>query len=419
MNITADKLVQCPSHRKLPGIYMLDSIVKNIGSPFREYFAANLFKTFMDAYAVVDTPTRKSMEAVLRSWSLPPPKSLDKFPVFEPHTTAPIENALEKARLAFLKHQSNTPQMQRQPHALPPRPTATPNASWGAPNGSAHGVAGAPVPPMPNSNASGHPRNDYSYQQVCQTMIYCSYITLILCKAQAPIHPHHQPNGVAPPYHHPAPQQWAPHPEELRKYRGDLENLIARTKIQFASNVGNSELQNTLKALISLQSYLNTQRPSPEDWHKVKATISQMSASSNHPMPNPAAVQPAAPHTGHTPGPPYIKPEEETHTSLLPNATSAPMSIKPETLAQLLSSTAPSQRPTPSNSGAFAQPQRGPESNGGADTNSLIASLVANGLLPAATPHSRASSAKAAQSAYAPPVHVQYDVQLTTASIKM
>ncbi|KAI9669900.1 MAG: hypothetical protein M1831_006935 [Alyxoria varia] len=393
---------ESPSYRKLTGIYMLDSIVKNIGSPFQEYFAANLFKTFMDAYAVVDTPTRKQMEAVLKTWKLPPPKSMETRPVFKPNTTAPIENALEKARLAFLKHQSNTPHMQRQPHALPPRPTATPHASWGAPNGSAPSMVGAPVPPIPNSNYPGHPPNGYPYQQ-------------------APIHPQPpQSNGsTVPLHHHPAPHQWAPHPEELRKVRVDLENLIARTKIQFASNIGNTELQNTLKALISLQTYLNTQRPSPEDWQKVKDTISRLSTSGNHPMPNQAPAQPPAPHTGHSPGPTHIKTEEQAHATPLPNTTSSPLSIKPEALAQLLSSTTPSQRPTPSNAGTFAQPQHGSEAKGGADTNSLIASLVANGLLPATTPHSRASSAIAAQSAYAPPAHVHYDVELTTASMKI
>ncbi|KLP12274.1 PCF11 component of pre-mRNA 3`-end processing factor CF I [Fusarium fujikuroi] len=91
-------ILKAPPNKKLPALYVLDSIVKNVGTPYTLYFGRNLFKTFMESYAVVDQPVRRKMEEMLRTWKEPVPGSMDSRPVFSHELVRPIENALLKAR---------------------------------------------------------------------------------------------------------------------------------------------------------------------------------------------------------------------------------------------------------------------------------------------------------------------------------
>src|SRR5438094_882184 len=77
-----------------------------------------MYKTFMDAYLVMDPNTRKAMEGLLRTWKQPVPESLDPRPVFPAEVTKDIDNAL-------LKMQATQQQVQRPQHALPARPPTT------------------------------------------------------------------------------------------------------------------------------------------------------------------------------------------------------------------------------------------------------------------------------------------------------
>ncbi|KAF2097603.1 hypothetical protein NA57DRAFT_41406 [Rhizodiscina lignyota] len=99
---------------KLPALYVLDSIVKNVGTPYTVYLGRNLYSTFMGAYTLVDPNVRKAMEALLKTWKQPVPESLDTRPVFPSDVTRDIENALIKARTVMLQHQ----QQQARPHKL-------------------------------------------------------------------------------------------------------------------------------------------------------------------------------------------------------------------------------------------------------------------------------------------------------------
>lgn len=83
-------------------MYVLDSIVKNIGTPYTLFFGKNLYSTFMDSYASVNDSTRRKMEEMLKTWKEPVPGSIDKNPVFPPDVVRPIENALIKARTSAL-----------------------------------------------------------------------------------------------------------------------------------------------------------------------------------------------------------------------------------------------------------------------------------------------------------------------------
>lgn len=54
--------------QKLPTLYLIDSIIKNVGGPYLNQFARTIVTLFLDAYAVVDPPAKASFEKVLGTW---------------------------------------------------------------------------------------------------------------------------------------------------------------------------------------------------------------------------------------------------------------------------------------------------------------------------------------------------------------
>ena len=96
---------QTPPARKLPALYLLDSIVKNVGTPYTLFLSRNLYSTFMNAYSLVDPHTRQKLDEMLQTWKAPNPGSLETKPVFPHEVTRPIEEALQKARNAAFEQQ--------------------------------------------------------------------------------------------------------------------------------------------------------------------------------------------------------------------------------------------------------------------------------------------------------------------------
>jgi len=86
-------------------LYVLDSIAKNIGTPYTLFLGHNLYKTFMGAYSLVDTNIRKKLDDMLKTWRNPVPGSIDSRPVFPADITRSIDKALLQAKTAALQQQ--------------------------------------------------------------------------------------------------------------------------------------------------------------------------------------------------------------------------------------------------------------------------------------------------------------------------
>ena len=53
---------------KLPALYLLDSICKNIHAPYASLFSQRIERIFLSAYRDVDPPTKVKMEELLGTW---------------------------------------------------------------------------------------------------------------------------------------------------------------------------------------------------------------------------------------------------------------------------------------------------------------------------------------------------------------
>lgn len=108
-------VVQATPAHKLPVLYLLDSISKNIGGRYIDLFAQSIVSLFCDAYEVSDSQTRGSLQRLLDTWDpIFPSVKVRQFclhPLAHNTSTMRAPFALRPARLSVpaRTHASSTP----------------------------------------------------------------------------------------------------------------------------------------------------------------------------------------------------------------------------------------------------------------------------------------------------------------------
>ncbi|GAM40670.1 hypothetical protein TCE0_039r13197 [Talaromyces pinophilus] len=326
-----------PPSQKLPALYVVDSVVKNVGTPYTLFLGRNLYQTFMNAYTLVDQQTRRKLDEMLKTWKEPVPGSLDPRPVFPVDITRGIENALIKARTAALQQQQrNQPQdvlARGRNSATPPSWTHTPTPQQGTQH--RYPLAGSQVGHGINGHSPGHGSESHTPQQGQNV--------------------------------------------DLAALHRDIENLIGTARAEFAANPFDVSIQQRLKALLDLQAILQRQQLPPDQLKLVRDQVSALAP------PKPAAAAQPYSHPN-VPIPNISTPP----TQPIPQATSQPnlaALLNPNTLASLIQATANRQQSTPPPAVAGIIPQIQPSATPQPAAtpvaeNPLIASLRARGLLP-------------------------------------
>ncbi|KAI9699285.1 MAG: hypothetical protein M1836_002895 [Candelina mexicana] len=448
--VLENHISKAPPTKKLPALYVLDSVVKNVGTPYTLFFGRNLYSTFMNAYTKVDGPIRKKLDEMLKTWKEPVPGSVDTRPVFPVEVTRPIENALIKARTAFVQQHHAKLQQERLNLS---RHVATPPVGWRNTPTPPQAVTTYRPPPTTNSYGPQHgnngvPNNHSNHQAPPQ-----QYPPVDLLAPSTPAQPVQQASSYAG---YPQPSV------SVDTLSEDLTKVIADARVEFAANPYHSPIQIKLKALLDLQSIIQKQQLAPDQMLQIKEQITQMAANPTQPVQTlrGTAIADFQPQTQ-----PHLPPQLSQGYQPPPLQTPEPYQppIQPifsqNALAQLLAATAKAQpltppppRPAlpaplpvePTFSTSAAQATTVP-----LNENSLVASLRAAGMLPplpmTSTPVSNpktstgtptlpfnlpllppkqqaSTNTPSMATAYPerpPPTQVEDDVKMTSASLKV
>ncbi|KAJ5959039.1 RNA polymerase II large subunit CTD [Penicillium vulpinum] len=307
-----------PPLQKLPALYVADSIVKNVGSPYTLFLGRNMYQTFMNVYTLVDGNTRKKLDEMLKTWKEPAPGSLESRP-----------SALIKARTAAWQQQ----QARAQPDII--------GRVRG--NGTPTGWTNSPTP---SQNMS---RPSQTHQ--------------------------HLNNG----HSNSTPPQTHRQDIDLSYLNRDVDALITSAKIDFANSPFNPVSQRRLKALVDLQAILQKQQLAPDQLKLVRDQVSALAATRPPSVaPNTATNgSVSAPPQISTPPPQPAQPVSQPLHQILNHNTLAEL-IKATASRQ--QSTPPSQIPAALPQMPQYPHQSGPSQP--APENPLIVALRARGLLP-------------------------------------
>ena len=319
--VLTNHIKKVPPARTLPALYVLDSVVKNVPTPYALYFGPKLYSIFMGAYTKVDNGTRRKMDEMLKTWKEPVPGSISTKSVFPPEHVRPIEHALVAFRQAAYAANQNSFQGQQQllrgnRAPIPPRDTPTP------PN-----VRPLSQPAGPHSQQQPFPGpNGHPPQHMDPAMTQ---------QQPYPMRPHHDPSLIqhrappqAPPLAVPMPtamdqlSRHAPAGVSIDKLRDDIQQLIIVEKKEFVRNPLDTSKQTRLKALLDLQTII--QRPDmPQDQLMlVKERVTELAVNMRAAPPAPAAAYAVS-----TPTPPVAV--SQYQAPVPPVAVARPPSVTP------------------------------------------------------------------------------------------
>ncbi|OKL59084.1 hypothetical protein UA08_05838 [Talaromyces atroroseus] len=314
-----------PPAQKLPALYVVDSVVKNVGTPYTLFLGRNLYQTFMNAYTLVDQQTRRKLDEMLKTWKEPVPGSLDPRPVFPVEITRGIENALIKARTAALQQQQDV--------LARSRGSATP-PTW------------SHTPTPPQSVASRYPPTGSQAAYGVNG---------------------HGPEGER--------RSHTPQDVDLSALHRDIESLIGSARADFANNPFDIAVQQRLKALLDLQSILQRQQLPPDQLKLVRDQVSALAPASTFP---PAITATLPPQQAATPQPnlaTLLNPN--TLAGLLQATANRQQPTPPPALASNLSQLQPSSTPQAAAENPLIASLR---------ARGLLPPVSATGTPPAATP---------------------------------
>ncbi|KAI9264838.1 hypothetical protein BY458DRAFT_490932 [Sporodiniella umbellata] len=83
------------AEQKLPVLYLIDSICKNVGGVYLAIFARTMVNGFLDAYTLTDPSAQERLERLLQTWKHGLPGGR---PVFPRHVLEPIEKSIRFIR---------------------------------------------------------------------------------------------------------------------------------------------------------------------------------------------------------------------------------------------------------------------------------------------------------------------------------
>ncbi|KAK4226443.1 protein PCF11 [Podospora fimiseda] len=351
VEVITNHIKKCPPNRTLPALYVLDSVVKNVPTPYGLYFGPKLYSIFMGAYTKVDNPTRAKMNEMLKTWKQPVPGSISKKPVFPIEQVRPIENALIAAKnAAFAATQSSLQGQQqlmrgRQPVA-PTRNTPTPPTGRGyqpPPHGQFQHQDAYPI--RPSSGHNGIPSR--ATPQPAPPVVGYSQ--------------HHQQQQQQPAARE---GYGAPQGISIDKLNYDIQQLIDAEKTEFARDPLDTSKQTKLMALLDLQGVVQKQQSLPQNErlpHKelmvIRDRIAELAAlnlraQKQQQPPQPSHMSAAsaaaafhAPHTATYSQPPYTATPTPPVVSQSQPAASLPQ--LPPAIAALLGRTSQTHQPPP------------------------------------------------------------------------
>ncbi|KAJ8131703.1 hypothetical protein O1611_g1924 [Lasiodiplodia mahajangana] len=351
---------------------------KNVGTPYTLFFSRKLYQTYMDAYAMVDMATRRKLEEMLKTWKEPVPGSIDTRPVFPPEVVRPIENALIKVRTTTLQQDQERMRNQQQLYGrgrpgqgMPYRETPTPP---GARPPQVHTYYGQqPLTQHPNGISYSQPTQTppITYQSQPPTMNTVSRSTPQPPSSSAFQPPHMGGYGSA--------QRGI----SIDALNDDIQRLTAAFKARLAQNPHDPIIQTKFKALMDLQTILQTQDLPQEQLVLVKNQIADLAVNMRAPpaqtstpvsLPNPVAVAP----------PPVAAPKVSLD-SLFGSGALAAIMARNSVITQV-PTPQPPVAPVPIRSPPPPRVEAQKASSTPADPMALMNMLRQAGMLPPATP---------------------------------